>query len=186
MYLSRPEAACLRNLLTVAQLAELGQHLTRDQVASTAVAHGLSGASLPKLLQLLGFEELEPESGEERSNRTIGVKEASDASAITRVYDVTRRLMERVPKAGWGVMKLHDPSGWTVEITRGEVGCGDAHRFQVCAIHQGVERVTSELLIVARRGEVHADLPGITPGKLGDWAAGRVHEMVAKAVGVWS
>lgn len=191
MRLSRPEAICLRNLVHVAQLKrDLGDRLSEEHVRQAATTHGLGPESAPKLLQLLGLADLQPEEPEERSNRTIGTGEASDAYAVQRVYDRTRALMRLVPKAGMGCFSVNDPSGWRVEITRGESGCGDAHRFHVVALRGGGGvpgvRYDSELLIVARRGEVHVDMPGITVERVGEHGWGRIREMVARTVGVVS
>lgn len=128
----------------------------------------------------------------EISNRTITDADLARASAILDVDRKTRALMRLVPKAGMGSHVVTDPSGWSVEITRGEVGCGDAHRFHVTARQCGQSRATrgrvvrqasSELLIVARRGAAHIDIPGITVGQIGDFGWGRVHDMLCRIVG---
>lgn len=124
----------------------------------------------------------------EISNRTITDADLARASAILDVDRKTRALMQLVPKAGMGSYVVTDPSGWSVEITRGEAGCGDAHRFRVAAKLLSQRNkvacvATSELLIVARRGAAHIDIPGITVGQIGDFGWGRVHDMLCRIVG---
>lgn len=126
----------------------------------------------------------------EMTNLTITPADIARAAAILDVDRKTRALMALVPKAGMGAHVVKDPSGWQVSITRGEAGCGDAHRFHVLAEQRHLrtgellDKLSSELVIVARRGQAFIDLPEITVGGVGEWACGRIIEMVARVVGV--
>jgi len=94
------------------------------------------------------------DTASELSNRTITDHDISRAAAILDVDSKTRALMKLVPKAGMGAHEVSDPSGWSIRITRGEVGCGDAHRFHVAA------KLTSTHLSRARTGRVVPSLSG--------------------------
>lgn len=129
----------------------------------------------------------------ELSNRTLTDADIARAAAILDVHNKTRALMRLVPKAGMGSHVVTDPSGWKISITRGEVGCGDAHRFHVVAQQIGQSRdnrglilreAVSELVLTARRGAAHIDIPDITVEQLGEFGWGRVHTMICRVVGV--